>query len=38
MNFIMQLAQGLVASGNITTGHNFLFWSLHRWKIKLIPE
>jgi len=34
----MQTAQGLVASRNATTGQNFLFWSLHSWKIELMPE
>jgi len=32
MNFIKSEAQGKGASRNITTGQNFLFWSLHSWK------
>jgi len=34
----MHTAQGLVASRNVTTSQNFLFESLHIWKIKLTPE
>jgi len=37
-NTIMQLAQGLVASRNVTNHQNFLFWSLPSWKMKLMPE
>jgi len=29
MNLIASIAQGQAASQNVTTGHNFLFWSLH---------
>jgi len=32
MNFLKSIAQGQAASQNITTGQNFLFWSLHSWK------
>ena len=32
MNFITATAQVHAASRNITTGQNFLFWSLHSWK------
>jgi len=38
MNIILQTAQGLVASRNVTTRQNFLFWSLSIRKIKLMPE
>jgi len=32
MNFLTSIVQGQVASRNITTGQNFLFWSLHSWE------
>ena len=32
MNFITSIAQGQAALQNITTGQNFLFWSLDSWK------
>jgi len=34
----MQTAQNLGVLRNFTTGENFRFWSLHRWKTKLMPE
>ena len=33
LNFITSVAQGRTASRNITTGQNFLFWSLHSWEL-----
>jgi len=29
---LLSIAQGQAASRNITTGQNFLFWSLHSWE------
>jgi len=32
MNFTKSIAQSQAASRNITTGQNFMFWSLYSWK------
>jgi len=38
MSLIMRIVQGRATSRNATTSKNFLFWSFHTWKIKLMPE
>jgi len=38
MNFVTQTAQSQATSWNVTTGQNFLVWSLHGSNLKLMPE